>query len=257
MADLRVEVTLPSRGLPYKESEVCHISPLTAKEEKLVAGLQKVSQFADVVDEILNRCVHYAVPADDLISGDRLFLLFNIRSQSYGDKYGFELLCRRCDSQYRKEIEISKVPVRSLEDGWVEPFSTHLPGLNRNVKLRLFRGKDDRAVIKYVLQDRRIRSSRGVNETLPSDPGFFYRLSKHVVEIEGIENDKVLSTLEGMLAKDTSAIREAIAVNDCGYETEIPEECPHCGYEFDYSLEWSEEFFRPYTGRTGKARRSP
>src|SRR5207244_2426984 len=137
MGDLRKEVVLPSRGKPYPGDEVAFVSPMTAREEKLLAGLTKASQFNDVIDEIVTRCLTYGTSVKELLSADWLYLLFKIRENSYGDDYGFKVTCPRCGEEYGKTIKLSEIPVRYLEEDWKEPFGDVLPISKKVVKLRL------------------------------------------------------------------------------------------------------------------------
>lgn len=249
MADLRVEVSLPSLGKPYGESETAFVSPMTGKEEKLLFGVTKATQFSDALDEVVKRCLTYPVAPIDLLASDYVYILYKIRENSYGDEYGFTIRCDSCNEQYRRVLKISEVPIKLLPDSWKEPFEVKLPVAGNVVHLRLYRHKDDRSVADYVIQQRKLFARRGIGEIL-GDPAHTYRLTKNIVSIDGIKDDDIPKFVDDMYAKDISEIRNAIADNSCGFEDLLEETCPNCGTEYEIALPFDREFFRPNTRKS-------
>jgi hypothetical protein len=140
--------------------------------------------------------------------------------------------------------------VRKLAENWKEPFETiKLPRSGAVVKLRLLRGEDETAIIGYSAQQKRQAQKFNVQE--PGDPAYVYRITKHIIEVV-LEDEKILTKpseilpwVENLVGMDLAEIRDTVADNDCGLEMSQDETCPECGFVYEYSLPWSQEFFNP------------
>jgi hypothetical protein len=247
--NLLTEIELPSLGKPYGKGPVASIRPMTAAEEKLLGGNNRAQNPASILETLLVRCVTYDVAVPQLVTGDRAYLLFQIRSNSYGSEYGFQLRCPNCEQQYTKRVDLETFPVRKLGDEWKEPFETTLPRSGATVKLRLLRGDDEQAIIQFTLQQKRQSQKFGVQEA--GDPAYVYRIAKHIQEVKVDEKQlltkasEILPWVENLVGMDLAEIRDAVADNDCGLEMVQDETCNECGYIYEYSLPWSNEFFNP------------
>lgn len=246
--NLSTEVELPSLGLPYHKSPQATIRPMTAAEEKLLGGNTRAQNPASILETLLVRCVQYDVPIQQMVTGDRAFLLFQVRSNSYGSDYGFTLRCPTCESQYVKRVDLDTFPVRKLAEDWQEPWECSLPRSGATIKLHLLRGDDEQAIIQYTLQQKRQAQKFNIQE--PGDPAYVYRIARHIAEVKigGTTLSKpsdIVPWVESLVGLDLASIRDSVAENDCGLEMAQDETCPECGFMYEYALPWSSEFFNP------------
>jgi hypothetical protein len=253
---LGTEVTLPSKGLLYDgkiPNGVVRVVPMTTREEKRILGTSP-QEALQAIDDVLNKCVSALgdFPANNLIIGDRFYLVNVLRAISYGSTYAFAVTCDFCNQRFPKAVNLLEdLPIIFLKEDAKEPFSCHLPSINVDVKLRLLRGKDEQEIIKYT-------DNIYAKATVPvvGDPAYSYRMAKHIVEVatpdgKKIENNskdtmlKLVDFYDSLLTSDTMVIKETLADYDCGPDTELALECPRCRGSFVTAMPYRGEFFRP------------
>jgi hypothetical protein len=188
-------VALPSKGLLYDgklpDGRV-EVSAITTREEKLIAGA--TGDVSSLIDALLNRLMlTRAIKPGELLLTDRLFILFNIRANSYGSKYGWMVTCRGCRRSFRHELNIpGDVEIVELDDTATEPFEVALPISGAKVGFRLLRGADEIEITRYV--DSQVRKGRAGPDW--GDPAYSYRLAIQITEWTPGEFDKELLRLE-------------------------------------------------------------
>lgn len=241
---LQRKVTLPSKGVFYGDQlpggEVV-VQPMTIKEEKLLAN--PATDRSELINTLVESCVELPFGIDELLVGDKLFLLFMIRAVSYGSKYGFELKCPSCGTKNVHEIKVpEEMGLRVLGPEDTEPFFTELPVCGRKVGLRLLRVKDERYVERQM--------KRQKNQPVFYDE-YCTRLALHVVTVD----DNELSTMDclefvsNLYSQDSLAISSSIEEMDCGPDLLLNVQCPRCGDETEEAMPLTVEFFRPRTAR--------
>ena len=239
------EVSLPSKGLLYENRlSVVEVAPMRTIEEKYLAAGRK--DWVQSLNRILTNCIKdlKGMSAQDLLSGDRIFLLFCIRMFSYGKDYSFMIKCPDCGARFRHTMLImDDLRIFELPDDASEPFYTKLPQSGLKIGFRLLRGYDEMQIDKYVSREMMRTSS----ETAPFDAGYVHRLARHIVSV----NDNEVSLMdaehiiENLNAGDSLYLRESIDAVDCGIDLNINIECPSCGYYIEEIMPFTKEFFRP------------
>ncbi len=222
------KVTLPS-GLE------CTIREMTATEEGFLAS-QKMLKSGEAFERILRNCVvEKDIDLDNLLVGDRYYLMLAIRRLTYGDDYDFKVRCASCGQTFNMSVNLAELPVKKLEG---DPDATHtitLPRTGKKVTFRLLRGRDEKKIAT----------------TLRKTPQEIIRLSLflHTVAVDGSENfsEKFFETLPGA---DSQYYRKEIDAVTCGVDTVVEVECPECDNEFEVQLPISENFFFPNSRRT-------
>jgi hypothetical protein len=222
------KVTLPS-GLE------CTIREMTATEEGFLAS-QKMLKSGEAFEKILRNCVvEKDIDLDNLLVGDRYFLMLAIRKLTYGDEYDFKVRCASCGQTFNMSVNLADLPIKKL-DG--DPDATHtitLPRTGKKVTFRLLRGRDEKKIAT----------------TLRKSPQEIIRLSLylHTVAVDGAENfsEKFFETLPGA---DSQYYRKEIDAVTCGVDTVVEVECPECDNEFEVQLPISENFFFPNSRKT-------
>lgn len=257
------DFTLPSLGKPYGDlipGGVVSIKSMTTTEEKLFGGLSKLADFEKVIDTLITRCVKLPkeIKPDDLYTGDRVFLMMQIRNVSYGSLYDFTATCSNCRAKWDRQIHLEQdLTVQEVSDDWQDPFELELPISGDRIKLRLFRGRDERRVIEYV-----DRNTRKVNINQIGDPGYVYRMALHLVSVESDDDERsipeadqskilpdAIMYMENLAAGDSSAVRDELEARTPGMLLRVENECPKCGEVTDEPLPVSANFFRASTPR--------
>ena len=236
------KVQLPSRGYLYDGKMPdgwVDIRPMTTREESLLVS-PKGDRYV-LLNKVLDACLLTKdVPMADLVSGDRLYLLFAIRQLTYGGSYSVQLACRSCQGPVRLTLEFPKdLSLRALEPTDREPFEVQLPVSGHKVGLRLLRTKDETEILRYASRPSAL-SSEG-------DPSYIYRLARHIATIDGavVDPTAAMALVERLAGRDSLAIRLAVEQHDCGPDLMLDTVCSRCGSQVKEMMPLTEEFFRP------------
>lgn len=191
---------------------------------------------------------------DRLLSGDRMYFLFQIRMASWGPKVECKLECRN-GHKGAYEIDFSDLPVHKLSDEAFEhvqsgtPFEFLLPKAQRTVKWRMMTADDEK---------RLVRMASGSGRNMSSE-----LLAMRIVEVDGFDpqtglDPETREDLRGWIRRlpssDASALREEMLANECGIETEVEVECDACGMDIEANaVEIASDFFgvRPRRRNSG------
>ena len=238
------EIHLPSRGKLYNgqiPDGVVSIEPLGTREEKLFsAGSSSASL---ILNKIFESCVVCPIDHLKLILGDRLYLLLQLRSITYGRQYDYSYQCDNCKKKSYDLVDLDSLQIKAPKD--VEDpskFDIKLPILGNTVSMRLLTGEDEEKVQRYVSQV--AAKSRGQS----TDTEYIYRLARRIDAIDGgaVGIREAMEFVEKLKGADSLAIRDAIVDNDIGPDIEVSPTCKNCGFENDpFVLPLDVEFFRP------------
>lgn len=244
-------IKLPSLGVFYDKTVVkdgqVELLPMSAREEKLIAGLRG-DNVDEIIDTLLKRCLVTQLDPDDMLLTDRFFLLLALRANSYGEEYNFDLTCASCTNTSKYKVKIlSEFDTKYSNELDVEPFEVYLPVTKLKVKFRLLRGKDAKKVKSFVAN----QSKKGLIDSDGGDPGYVYRLAKHLVTVNDMRVDDILTAMEvisNLPAKDSTIFKNAIDRVTPGMMTNIEKDCVACGFKIRTDLPMTAEFFRPGFG---------
>jgi rRNA maturation protein Nop10 len=238
-------IVLPSKGIPYPNlvGGKVEILPMKTGQEALLAGR---TDMISILNALISKCVptlkEVGLNPLQLLSGDRLFLLFMIRKFTYGSSYGFKIKCPNCGLMFRKEIHIpDELEINELSEGLSEPYIVKLSDNTAELGFRLLTGNDEVEIDRYKSQ----AFKRGVTE---GDPAYIYTLARHIVNINGKSvnlSESLIFISENMTGMDSLIFQEAIRNIEPGFSKDLEFECPSCGYEIETPLPFSPEFFRP------------
>lgn len=238
-----IEVELPSRGLLYENNLASvMVRGMYTTEEKFLAGARR--DFQGVLDKLFskNGCIDDldGMHPSDLLSSDRLYLLFIVRMLSYGKTYTFKIKCDECDFRFSHTIKLMEgLDITYMEEGVEEPFEVDLS--NKTVGFRLLRGKDEKMIDKYV---RRARQRDAVDPL--EDPSYIHRLARHVVTVDGETVDlRGAENHMKMSAIDAQEFKDAIEDRDSGVDLTLRDlDCPECDAPLEEVMPFTAEFFR-------------
>lgn len=237
-----VTVTLPSKGLLYKEANIpseISLRGMTTKEEKILFG----SSGGDVFEKILRNCITNPKNLDtnELISNDETFLIMQLRMVTYGDDYKVSVECPHCHRKSIYKISLSEFIVNYLEDDFTEPIEVKLPRSGDTLSLRLLRNKDIKFIDRYAKKFAK-QFNLNVREV-----EYTCRMAKFITKINGKEVDFVEAReyVENMYSLDSAKFWTVLNKIVVGIDTTAMVTCNECGEDFDFAMPITSEFFRP------------
>lgn len=243
MAEIYEQVMLPSKGMLYPKDWTdggkIAIKPMTIREEKILSTVRLVKT-GKALDMVFRACVQKPeIKVEELLSGDRSFLLFYLRCISYGAAYEYKINCPACNTQFENVFNLNAIQTRKLADNFKEPIDFTLPISKKRVAYRLMRGADELAILE---DQERALSSFGADQI---DNTLSYKLARSIELVENITDKKEIEKfVEVMLAGDAAALRQDMNEKDCGVDIEAKHICPKCANEFSVDLPLTVDFFR-------------
>jgi len=199
-------VSLPSKGIPYPENHPASsgtilVRPITTKEEEILAT-ERLQRQGIALDMIMQNCiVTPGIDTMDLVSGDRMMILFYLRAVSYGPNYKFEAKLKGGHTQMI-ETNVAKLKMRHLPEGFVEPYIVKVNG--QTYELQLNRGRFEQEVIRA-----RLRNKKKPNAT---EIGGTTSLKNLILSVNGNDDrDFINRHIDTMVAGHAGKLRKQIA----------------------------------------------
>lgn len=240
--DYEATVTLPSKGLLYKEADIpadITLRGMTTKEEKILYA----SQGGDVFQKILSNCIiePEGIDVKNLISADEMFLIMQLRMITYGPKYKVSAKCPYCGAVETYEIDLSDFITEYLPDDFEEPLKVKLPRSGDELDLRILRNKDNEFVEKHAR-----KFAKQFNQNY-REVEYVCRMAKYITAVNGeaIDFNDAKEYVESMMSMDTAKFWSVLNNIKVGLDTTVTETCAGCGEEFDFGMPITSEFFRP------------
>jgi len=224
---------------------------------------QRLAQSGQALDHVFNNCTRLPQDFDseDLLVGDRTFLLFYLRGITHGNEYEFMAKCNNeeCGRSSNHVYDLNNlantitVPKPDLGS---EPFKVVLPYLSKvmgkevYVEVKFLRGKHLNAIMRNRANQRRIAKPTASNTGDVGEVAIDRTLSQNLnLVIHSVLGDtdpnKINKFVERLHARDTATIREWLKDNTPGIDTSISIRCPHCQNDMTIDLPITESFFRP------------
>lgn len=245
-ADARIAhtFTLPSNGKIYTEAVNPTVILGSMKTKHEMLRLSATTNNNKIMAEILDDCIEgdMGISSYDLCLGDYQYLLFMLRTVTYGPEYEIIGICPNCGSQEDLKINLHDLEINEYDDKLADILTVHLPESNVDVTLTL---QTPRLLdkIKRQAQDRKRKSSTIGDTTL------LYTITN---SIESIDNEQVNPfTLESWVTdlpmRDTNILLARINEinNYIGVQPSVVETCPTCGKDYDAPFYINGSFFRP------------
>lgn len=244
------EVELPSRGIRYGGALPggrVHVAAISLAEQLTINSAGGGTD--EPIERLLTELVDYGtsgLTSADLLTGDRLFLLFQIRALSFGPVKWKEQ-CARCGHQQELSIALDTLPVLSLRDDEVEPFVVDLPSRGVSVALRSLRKRDEDAIATFVE-----KTGNGANKSASMLPRLASRLVRVGDESVDMTRAMVWLTQPPLEGPDLLTLEQAIEDNEPGVDTTIEMKCANCGAQNQTEVLLDATFFRPVTRRRSR-----
>jgi len=236
---------LPSLGKLYGEGfpEEVTIRSMTTFEEKMRLGNQG---FWKVMCNILNAVVTSPENFDayQMSLFDFYFLMYKMRTVSYGNIYKVAVTCPHCGKRAEVEVDLDKLEVKYLPDDFVEPFEIGpLPRSGDMLQCKFLR------VIDEINNEQRAKEILRKSPEYEGDPNYLLNISAQILDINNkhLLPAQVGLYVEKMPAMDSAYLFQAYKkiTDGFGLDIECTDVCSHCGGDLVFDLPFNSEFFRP------------
>jgi hypothetical protein len=234
-------VELPSGGLLYDAKSPARagfvlVRPMTTKEEEILVT-ERFHKQGIAIDMLLSRCIMTrGINTMDLLSGDRLHLLFYLRAVSYGPEYSFRARMRDGSEQEIK-TNVGQLSINKLPENFQEPWPFQYEGVT--YELRLSRGKDEQEAVVERLNEK--KKNPKAPDSSPTSA-----LRRQIVSVNGESDPAVVrKAVDRMIAKVAHAIRAELMAKNPGPKVRIDVENAETGEMEEVNVAITESFFRP------------
>lgn len=237
-------VELPSRGVfyPNKKSSAT-IKYLTAEEDDILYSTDLIRS-GKVLDVLLDKAViDRDLRPDDMLSGDRNFLLIEMRKTGLGNEYTpGEITCPSCGQSHSPVVDLDRLKSKVLEvmpDSMGE-YEVQLPIIKANLKFRLLIGKDEKRLAK--LSDSKTGNAGGVKVSKIITEKYLMQ----IMEVNG-NRDKlhIKKFISIMPMKDSAFFREYLRRIEPGLDLSYDFDCPNCGHVDSRDVPITPKLFYP------------
>lgn len=217
--------TLPS-GIEAELKE------MTGQEEELLTN-QRLLRSGDAINLVIKNCLvrlgdETSVTTkhvEDLLSGDRLFLLVKLRQISLGDSVDLELQCTNAVCKNRNYLSIDLEGLETTSYTEEREFAFTLPASKQVVKFTHLDGNKEKRLAAL------------------KEPNISSAMMMRIVSVDGKPPSKKI--LADMSMRDRSALRMEMSRVDAGIDTTVDCDCEQCGTKLKTRLEAEPAFLFP------------
>lgn len=240
------EYTLPSLGKVYdvKVNPIVKLKSMTTEHE--LRRLSPSERPYKTICEIIDDCMveDPGISSYDMCLADYMFLLYKLRTVTYGPIYPTENKCPFCASTNELKINLDELEVTKYDDNnFAELSQFTLPKTGKNIKIRMQTPR--------MLDDINVRNKETQRRTKgqSGDSAFLYTIEDMIDTVNGKVIDII--TLEDFVRQlpmmDTNYIAQHAQklVESFGIKNTIDNTCPVCGLDYTSSFRIGQEFFRP------------
>ena len=231
--DIRLKysiASLPSNGQLGYPAEIEYRDILVRDEKELASSSEKT--FQKTLNAVLKSLFKDPSFYDDLTIFDRDYLLLWVWANNYTTEKDIEATCPQCGHKNHYVIDLTKMDVKELEEGFTNPYPFELSS-GEKVSLRLLTVHDEDVARKYCTVNKN-EEEYNVMLALSIDFGVVMPLADKIKRIE--------NTLTG---KDMAFLRGFHAHFKYGIETVTKQECSNCNEVSSYPIPFSAEMFLP------------
>ena len=234
-------IELPSRGLfyPNRKSTV-EIKYMTAEEDNILFS-EDLIKSGKVLDVLLENVIKDKdLRPDDMLSGDRNYVLIEARRTGLGDEYKpGKIKCESCGENFSPIVDLSKLVARtiSLEPDSEGFYEVELPVTKIVLKFRLLRGSDEKRLSKAL--EKKTGNAK-VNKLITE------RYLLQIMEVNGNRDKTYINRfITAMPTKDSLFFREYNRQVEPGIDLNYEFECSNCGHLQERDVPITSKLFYP------------
>lgn len=235
--------TLPSKGKVYKQqikADITLRSMTTADEMRRLSQSDKPYK---LLSEIIDGCIldNPGISCYDMCMGDYQFLLYKLRTVTYGSDYKVDVVCPHCLSRSIETIDLDQLKVLEYDSEFDNYLHIELPISKKQIDLRLQTPR---------MLDEVTEKAKDISKRFPEykgEPAFLCTLDSIVYKIDGQMYDDIEKEafLKNLPMKDVNYILKTIKKVDIGIENETEIKCSKCGKVHRIIIPITGEFFGP------------
>ena len=237
--------TLPSKGMIYEESVNPDIVLGCMKTKHEMMRLSATDSNNKIMADIIDDCIDgdIGISSYDMCLGDYQYLLFKLRTITFGPEYDMGGTCPYCMGENYVTVNLDELEVNGYDDSIADLLQVKLPVTNSVVTLTLQTPRMlDR--IKRLTKD---RMRRVKNNT--ENPMLLYTITTSIEDVDG----EVMSPIaleewvKDLPMGDTNTLLNKINElnSKIGLQTDIEDVCINCGRYYKIPFQVTGEFFRP------------
>lgn len=237
-------VELPSKGVFYPNNKsTVTLKYLTAEEDDILYSPDLIKS-GKVLDVLLDKAVmDKDLRPDDMLSGDRNFLLIEMRKTGLGADYiPGEISCPSCGQIHTPVIDLERLNSKVLEimpDSSGE-YDVQLPIIKANIKFRLLTGKDEKRLSKAA----EVKGNSGGGIKVAK-----LVTEKYVMQIMEVNGNRdklhIKKFISIMPMKDSAFFREYLRRVEPGLDLSYDFECPNCAHIDNRDIPVTPKLFYP------------
>ena len=239
------EFTLPSKGKVYSQdvNPNIKIRSMTTEEEMKRLGHSPYiyKMFSNIIDDCLVEKPN--ISTYDMCIGDYQFLLYKLRSVTYGPDYEVATMCPHCGNTNTIKVNLDKLKTNSFEDSMKKYMEFELPVSKKLIKLKLQTPR----MLDEV--NRKTKELQEHSSDIDSEPAILFNVVSLIETIDGqvISEQKLENFVRKLPMKDTNFILQNSKklIMGIGIDTTISHTCESCHNEFKFQLPITGEFFGP------------
>ena len=209
---------LPTMGKLYPEGTVIKIRPLNVQEIKYLATICE-DNATDIINEILEKCLLLKnIEFEDIFLGDRTYLAFWVRINSFTKNSGYDINikeCDKCKNPYTTNIKLTDFEEKYITE---DPQEIDLPDAGITLKLKYPTIRD----LEVKCEDKEVE--KFIRHIDVAD--------KNVVILEQF--------IRGLSALDYSIMKNTIDKMEIGFSNKVTIYCPLCGQPHTYTIEYTD-----------------
>lgn len=237
--------TLPSKGKVYTDKvvnpEIKLRSMTTLEEMRRLSPTDKPYQnLCSIIDDCRVEGAE-GLSSYDMCFGDYQFLLYKLRSVTYGSEYEGQCTCPICGTLNKGKFSIDDLPVKYYTEEVEKQREFTLPSSGMKIRLKL---KTPR-----VLDSIQSKIKEYKAKTTTFDSTILYSIKSSIEKIDDAAPDPVYfeQQIKELPMRDTNLILKKSDKLDgmIGLDTTLIYTCENCGLPFTSKLKTDNEFFRP------------
>lgn len=240
------DFTLPSKGKVYpaekKVNPNIKLRSMTTEEEMKRLGHSPYvyKMFSDLIDECLVE--KPGISTYDMCLGDYQYLLYKLRTVTYGPEYNVQSFCPYCGSANKTTVNLDNLKINSYEESMGKSLEFQLPISKKLIKLRWQtpRMLDE---VEKLTKEQNLQSSDSIESAVLFNVMYLI----DTVDGETFDNAKKEMFVRRLPMRDTNTILQQAKklLGKLGLDTMVRHTCSSCQKEYSFPLPITGEFFGP------------
>ncbi len=237
-------IELPSKGWGYPEASplskgVVRLKFPTAYHQSILNS-QNLLQKGIVLDEFLKSILMESIDIDDLLLGDKNYLIYASRILTYGPQLdNYEFVCDKfkCGAKFKHTIDLTELNSKQTpklfqyEKGTVQ-FEYTLPNQKSLIKFRLLTGHMSNLIEKRVKQSKNKATQ------------LLFTIASRITQYDGqTDYNNILSKVKNMSTRDSKQLRKYINEIEPNINIKKVLTCPECQEEMQVVIGLTIDFF--------------